>query len=380
VYQRFERGIMHYSRATGLTQGLLLGEWLKRVIIGVDLSLDIGAEVRHSRFYAQYAPSRPLAVDRPTDLPDTSLAQAFRADTLSAAGQGQAESTLPPNVAQTATSVAMTATAITGTQSALTGTQTGFTATALAMTATAFASGATPTPSPVAVAGSTIPVVNIGCMGDEQMWFTPRKPNIGVHVTISVTSQRHHDARAVVLTGPLDPGPVTEKIGPLGFIWSWTVAPTVEAFHDWTFFADGLRPCITSGFNAFAPLGATATPTATGLPTNTPGPTATATATVVPLPNVTSVSPNSGLSCGQVITINGTNFGSPPSVLGTQAWLLNGSRVTAISGIGTGSNTQLRGTLPTTAGTVDITRASSVFVSNNGGDSNLVPVSFTTGC
>ena len=115
---------MHFSRTTGLTQGLLLGDWFKRVMIGVDLSPDLSAEVRQSRFFAQYAPSRPLALDRPNDLPDTSLAQAFRADTLTAAGQAmQAEPTLPPNVAQTATSVAMTATAVTATQAALTGTQ-----------------------------------------------------------------------------------------------------------------------------------------------------------------------------------------------------------------------------------------------------------------
>src|SRR5579859_7991050 len=42
VYQRFQKGIMHFSRATGFTQGLLLGDWLKRVMIGVDLSPDIG--------------------------------------------------------------------------------------------------------------------------------------------------------------------------------------------------------------------------------------------------------------------------------------------------------------------------------------------------
>src|SRR5579864_2610029 len=40
VYQRFQRGIMHFSRTSGLTQGLLLGDWLKRVMMGVDLSPD----------------------------------------------------------------------------------------------------------------------------------------------------------------------------------------------------------------------------------------------------------------------------------------------------------------------------------------------------
>src|SRR5205823_11045092 len=107
---------MHFSRSAGLTQGLLLGDWLKRIMIGVDLSPDINPEVRQSPFFAQYAPSRPLALDRPIDLPDSSLAQAFRSDTLIAAGQVQPEPTLPTNVAQTATSVALTATAISGTQ------------------------------------------------------------------------------------------------------------------------------------------------------------------------------------------------------------------------------------------------------------------------
>src|SRR6202011_1537049 len=124
---------------------------------------------------------------------------------------------------------------------------------------------------------SNIPVVNIGCLGDEQLWFVPRKPNIGVHVDVSVTSQRHHDARFMKLAGPLDSGPVTERVGPLGFVWTWTIVPAVEACHQWTLYADGLRPCITSGFNAYAPLGATPTATPSPIPTNTPGATATPT-------------------------------------------------------------------------------------------------------
>jgi hypothetical protein len=307
VYQRFQRGIMHFSHASGRTQGLLLGDWLKRIMIGVDLSPDIDAAVRRSRFFAQYAPSRPLAIDRANDLPDSSLAQAFRGDTLSAAGQSQPEPTLPANVAMTATSVAMTATAITGTQVALESSQAAFTATALALTATAAASQATPTATP-GTAVSDVPVVNIGCLGDEQMWFVPRKPNIGVHVNVSVTSRRHHDARSLILAGPIDPGPVTERTSPLGFVWTWTIVPSVEGFHDWTFFADGLRPCITSGFNAFAPLGATATPTLTPVATNTPGSTATPTNTVVPRPVLNSLQPTFG-TCNTFVRAFGLNFG-----------------------------------------------------------------------
>ena len=383
VYQRFQRGIMHFSRATGLTQGLLVGDWLKRIMIGVDLSADIGQEVRRSRFFAQYAPSRPLALDRPADLPDTSLVQAFRADTLAAAGQMQPEPTLPPSVAQTATAVAMTATAISATQAALTGTQAVLTATALSLTATAAALPAglgTPTPTAVTVSNSTIPVVNLGCLGDEQMWFVPRRPNVGTHVDISVTSQRHHDVHALKLAGPVDPGPVIERVGPLGFVWTWTVTPMVEAFHDWTFYADGLRPCITSGFNTYAPLGATATPTATPQPTNTPGTaTATPTATPVPTPTISRVTPDTNLGCNQLVTIIGTNFGSPPSVFGTNAILVQSGRIFGLPQVGTGSNTQIRVTMPASGSGVNPGPAE-IQISNSGGDSNTWPVTFLTGC
>jgi hypothetical protein len=376
VYQRFQRGIMHYSRASGLTQGLLLGDWLKRIIIGVDLSPDIGAEVRHSRFFAQFAPSRPLALDRPADLPDSSLSQAFRNDALTVAQAQSTEATLPPNVVQTATSVAMTATSVSGTQVAQTGQQSQLTTTALALTATAAAiSQAVPTPTPGGIV-SSVPVVNLGCMGDEQLWFVPRKPNVGVHVQISVTSQRHHDARSMALAGPIDPGPVVEHEGPLGFIWTWSVVPPVEAFYQWTFYADGLRPCITSGFNAFAPLGATATPTNTPNPTSTPG-TATATPTNTPVaaPTISSLAPTT-LSCGSVVTIQGTNFGSPPSSFGTAAFLLTNGVSFQMTPIGTGSNTQLRVSVPTSG---PKNGAGQVQVSNSGGDSGLVAVT-VSGC
>jgi hypothetical protein len=380
VYQRFQRGIMHFSRVSGLTQGLLLGDWLKRVMIGVDLSPDLNTQVRQSRFFAQYAPSRPLALDRPSDLPNTSLAQAFRADTLAAAGQGlaQAEPTLPTNVAQTATSVALTSTAVSATQVALTGQQNLLTATALALTATASTSNTllTPTGTPVGVV-SSIPVVNVGCLGDEQMWFVPRKPNIGVHVQISVTSQRHHDARSMALGGPLDPGPVVEHQGPLGFIWTWTVIPTVEEFYQWTFFADGLRPCITSGFNASASLGATPTPTITPQPTNTPGTsTPTPTETAVPQPTI-STATQSG-TCGSVVTIVGTNFGTPPSNFGTNAQLIGGppnAGTPKLLNLIGGNNTQLTTTLPSSG----LTAGAGYFlvVNNNGGASNTAPFTVT---
>jgi len=302
-----------------------------------------------------------------------------------AAGQtlGQVEPTLPTNVAQTATAVAQTATAISGTQAALSGQQSQLTSTAAALTATATAASAaaaaanaTPTGTPAGVV-SNIPVVNVGCLGDEQLWFVPRKPNVGVHVQISVTSQRHHDVRAMALGGPIDPGPVTERVGPLGFIWTWTISPSVEAFYEWTFYADGLRPCITSGFNAYAPVGATQTPTETPIPTSTPGTlTATPTGTPVPIPSISTASTTG--TCGSVITVTGNNFGSPPSSFGTSIQLLGGPPASGtpilLSLIG-GSNTQVTATLPS-SGLVAGSNFNLVVV-NNGGASNTVPFRVT---
>ena len=233
-----------------------------------------------------------------------------------------------------------------------------------------------------------MPVVNIGCLGDEQLWFTPRKPNIGTHVDISVTSQRHHDARIIRLTGPLDPGPVTERVGPLGFIWTWTVVPVVEDFHQWTFYADGLRPCITSGFNAYVALGSTATPTLTPIATNTPGTaTATPTQTPVPVPVVSQVVPSTGLACGALVTIRGNNFGTPPSAIGTAANLtISGRNGFGLQQQGTGSNTQIRVTMPTNgvvnaSGTTTGPISGTITVSNSGGDSVAeFPVTFDSGC
>jgi hypothetical protein len=140
------------------------------------------------------------------------------------------------------------------------------------------------------------------------MWFVPRRPNIGTRAEISVTSRRHHDIRFLRLVGPLDAGTPVERLGVFGFTWTWSVVPAVEAFHEWTFYADGLRPCMTSGFNVNAPLGATATPTVSPEPTNTPEPT-TPTPTPLPAaPAITSLNPTSG-NCGQSVRIGGTNFG-----------------------------------------------------------------------
>ena len=39
------------------------------------------------------------------------------------------------------------------------------------------------------------------------------------------------------------------RVGPLGFVWTWTVVPVTQDFHVWTFYADGLLWLYEATFN-----------------------------------------------------------------------------------------------------------------------------------
>ena len=77
IYQRFQRGIMHYDSGCGCTQGLLLADYLKAIITGQNLPADLNAEAQGSKYYKQYAPGRPQSIARPADLPNSDLTNAF---------------------------------------------------------------------------------------------------------------------------------------------------------------------------------------------------------------------------------------------------------------------------------------------------------------
>ncbi len=80
VYLRFQRGIMHFDKTTGLTQGILLGDYLKSIITGQNLPADLAQEAQGSKLYQQYNNSVPNGVSRPADLPGTNLFAAFEKD------------------------------------------------------------------------------------------------------------------------------------------------------------------------------------------------------------------------------------------------------------------------------------------------------------
>jgi hypothetical protein len=44
IYQRFQRGVMHYDRTCGCTQGLLLADYLKALLTGENLPADLAAQ------------------------------------------------------------------------------------------------------------------------------------------------------------------------------------------------------------------------------------------------------------------------------------------------------------------------------------------------
>jgi D-alanyl-D-alanine carboxypeptidase len=80
VYQRFQRGILQYDAITGRTQGVLLADYFKSILLGTNLPADLRAAAATSPYYAQYDPSGPGWVARPSQLPATDLTDAFVPD------------------------------------------------------------------------------------------------------------------------------------------------------------------------------------------------------------------------------------------------------------------------------------------------------------
>ena len=65
VYQRFQRGIMHFRAEVPVTEGILVGEYLKAVITNRSLPPDLAQDMQSSRFRAQYSPGSPGWLARP---------------------------------------------------------------------------------------------------------------------------------------------------------------------------------------------------------------------------------------------------------------------------------------------------------------------------
>ncbi|HEX8966764.1 MAG TPA: hypothetical protein VF937_02720, partial [Chloroflexota bacterium] len=77
VYQRFQRGVMHFDATSGRTQALLLADYVKAILRGRELPADLAEAARTSKYFGQYCPTSARWVCRPNDLPATDLTFAF---------------------------------------------------------------------------------------------------------------------------------------------------------------------------------------------------------------------------------------------------------------------------------------------------------------
>jgi hypothetical protein len=85
IYQRFQRGIMHFTAGQG-TRGILLADYVKQILIGPtmpggaansNLPADLAQQSQGSKYFAQYCPGGTRWLCRPNDLPDSDLTFAF---------------------------------------------------------------------------------------------------------------------------------------------------------------------------------------------------------------------------------------------------------------------------------------------------------------
>ena len=78
IYQRFQRGIMHFIAAEHTSQSILVADYVKQMLTNSgSLPADLKQEAKGSRLLAQYCPSKARWVCRPGDLPGTDLTNAF---------------------------------------------------------------------------------------------------------------------------------------------------------------------------------------------------------------------------------------------------------------------------------------------------------------
>ena len=77
IYQRFQRGIMHFRAEVPVTEGILVGEYFKAVITGQNLPPDLAQDMQGSRYLGQYNPQVANSVNRPAELQNTDMTGAF---------------------------------------------------------------------------------------------------------------------------------------------------------------------------------------------------------------------------------------------------------------------------------------------------------------
>ncbi len=98
IYQRFQRGIMHYDATQGVTRGILLGDAFKSLLTGENLPSDLANDQADSPFLRLYDPDDPQglartepALEPPITRQNSDLSSAF----MSAATTDSGTSSMP---------------------------------------------------------------------------------------------------------------------------------------------------------------------------------------------------------------------------------------------------------------------------------------------
>jgi hypothetical protein len=76
IYQRFQRGVMHYIAGTG-TESVLLADYLKAIIMNENVPPDLLQQSRETRYFNHYCPGQTMSLCRSDELPGTDLTFAF---------------------------------------------------------------------------------------------------------------------------------------------------------------------------------------------------------------------------------------------------------------------------------------------------------------
>ena len=181
------------------------------------------------------------------------------------------------------------------------------------------------------------PLAPEGCIGDEEISFAPPEPVAGEDLLVVVRSSTRH--RGVWLHASDRPELVREYPGVAGWVWNWRVTPAWSGDHHFLFFVDSTTLCAEAVLTVSPPTSSSGLARAGG---PAPSPSATPTATLRPRddtendgddngndnsgrrrtptptpfaePQIASLS-TSAVCAGIQLTISGSGFGSPRSVV-----------------------------------------------------------------
>ena len=247
---------MHFRAEVPVTEGILVGEYLKAVMTNRALPPDLAEDMRSSRFRGQYSPGSPSWLARPGELPGTDLNGAFEP------GTGPVDQPTPPPTAPPAATSTPTATATPAGPEALIQVDDDLIDPGQSIVVTVIGRGA----SKLALLQWR---TGVGDESPDRDWSPATDPQLAAQDF--TCDQALTDCATIWTVAPTTPGRYT--------LWA-RAADVNGTYSTWT----GTRLRIREGNTPTSTPTVTATPTATGTLTATPTSTVTSTATATVTP------------------------------------------------------------------------------------------------